>query len=406
MTLRRLTFFIALGAIAYLTLAGIQAQGRGAAGGGAPAAGAPAAPAGGAQAPAAGGGRRGGGAGGGGLAQGTLVPMKADARGWGWAVKASVDPKHLPLYNIAKQHLLDGKKVTSYTISRRNPEQYCEVRKHFDFIWFEMQHSTMTWADIEAMIAACPGLTPGAGAPMVRMPDAQEANMQKAGDIGALGMVVPTVDDALEARDAGRYSRYPPLGRRSQGAGQAGTIWGGVVNRQPGTPLIAGAPAATYRESINDNMLVVVMIETVEGVINAFEIASQTSVDVMIEGNSDLSSFSGFSPSDDKYQDLRTRVHDAALKAGKFYGSAGAQYLNASILAADTVLVQNGPASDGWVPTGGRGGIGAAPEDVIAPAGAAPGAGPAGPAGGGGGGRGRRGGGAGAPAPAPAAPAR
>ena len=121
MTVRRLTFFIAFAAIACLTLAGIQAQGRGAAGGGAPAAGAPAAPAGGAQAPAAGG-RRGGGAGaggGGGLAQGTLVPAKADARGWGWAVKAGIDPKHLPLYNIAKQHLLDGKKVTSYTVSRR-----------------------------------------------------------------------------------------------------------------------------------------------------------------------------------------------------------------------------------------------------------------------------------------------
>ena len=394
MTLRRLTFFIVCAAIACLTLAGIQAQGRA----GAPAAGAPAAPAGGAQAPA-GGGRRGGGAGGGGMANGTLVPAKADARGWGWAVKSGIDPKHLPLFNVAKQHLLDGKKVTSYTISRRNDEQYCELRKHFDYIWFEMQHSTMTWADIEGMIAACPGLTPGAAAPMIRMPDAQEANMQKAGDIGALGMIVPTVDDAIEARDAGRYSRYPPLGRRSQGAGQAGTIWGGVVNRAPGTPLIAGTPAATYRESINDNMLVVVMIETMEGVINSFEIASQTSVDVMIEGNSDLSSFSGFSPSDDKYQDLRTRVHDSALKAGKFYGSAGAQYLNASILAADTVFVQNGPAGDGWVPTGGRGGIGAAPEDVIAPAGAAP-------AGGGGGGRGRRGGGAGAPAPAAPAPAK
>jgi 2-keto-3-deoxy-L-rhamnonate aldolase RhmA len=381
MTVRRIMFFIALVAIACLTLAGIQAQG-----------GATPAPAQGAGA-AQGGGRRGGGAGGGdgGLAKGTLTPMKADARGWGWAVKNSVDPKHLPLYNIAKQHLLDGKKVTSYTVSKEDPELYCELRKHFDYIWFEMQHSTMTWANIEKMIAACPGNSPGAGAPMVRMPDAQEANMQKAGDIGALGMIVPTVDDALEARDAGRYSRYPPLGRRSQGAGQAASIWGGNANRAPGTSLIAAAPANNYRETINDNMLVVVMIETIEGVINAYEIASQTSVDVVIEGNSDLSSFSGFSPSDDRYQDLRTRVHDATLRAGKFYGSAGQQYLNASILAGDTVFVQNGPSNDGWVPTGRGGRSMAAPEDTMTPA---PGAAPAG-----GGGRGRRGGGAGAPQP-------
>src|SRR5438874_12227208 len=99
MTARRLIFLSALFVIACLTVAGIQLRAQG---GATP------------PAPAAQGGRGGGGQGaGGGLAKGTTTPMKADARGWGWAVKASVDPKHLPLYNVAKQHLLDGKKVTS-----------------------------------------------------------------------------------------------------------------------------------------------------------------------------------------------------------------------------------------------------------------------------------------------------
>ena len=62
---------------------------------------------------------------------------------------------------------------------------------------------------------------------MVRMPDAFESSIQKATDIGALGIIVPTVDDALEARDAARYSRYPPYGRRSAGGGQYGQIWAG-----------------------------------------------------------------------------------------------------------------------------------------------------------------------------------
>ena len=57
-------------------------------------------------------------------------------------------------------------------------------------------------------------------APMIRMPDALEANIQKATDLGVMGIVVPTVDDALEARDAARFSRYPPFGRRSQGGKQ------------------------------------------------------------------------------------------------------------------------------------------------------------------------------------------
>src|SRR5580765_4961782 len=149
MTVRRIIFFSALAIMACLTLAGIQAQGGG-------------------------GGRRGGGAGGAASAQpkGTLTPIKVDERGEGWMVKSYLNPKHLPLYNQAKQKLLDQKQVTSYTISRLDPELYCETRKHFDFIWFEMQHSTMTWADMEAMIAACPGVQNGyVAAPRIRMPN-------------------------------------------------------------------------------------------------------------------------------------------------------------------------------------------------------------------------------------------
>jgi hypothetical protein len=158
--------------------------------------------------------------------------------------------------------------------------------------------------------------------------------------------------------------------------------------RQPGQPLIAGAPAFNYRETINDNMLVVVMIETVEGVIEANEIANTFGVDVIIEGNSDLSSFSGFNQNDDRYEDLMIRVHDAAIKAGKFYGHAGAQFQTGNILSADGRLYQNGPAFDGWTPPA-RGASQAA-EPVYGGRGEAPA---------GGGGRGRRGGGAGAPAP-------
>ena len=55
-----------------------------------------------------------------------------------------------------------------------------------------------------------------------------------------------------------------------------------------------------YSATINDNMLVVVMIETLEGVANANEIASTFGVDVVILGNNDLSQFSGWSQNDDR----------------------------------------------------------------------------------------------------------
>ena len=283
---------------------------------------------------------------------GTVAPAKADERGWGWQVKAMMNPATpRPLYNRAKERLLQDKQITSYTISSFNPELYCEVGKHFDYIWFEMQHSTMSYDEVRRMMLACPGV---GAAPMIRMPDALESSIQKATDLGALGIIVPTVDDALEARDAARFSRYPPFGRRSAGGGAYRELW-----NQPGL---------NYRATINDNMLVTVMIETLEGVAMASEIAATHGVDVIMIGNNDLSSFSGWAQADPRYQDAIIKVHDAALKYGKYYGNAGEQYLSGYTVSADTRMLQNGPACDGWRPAGrgGRGrGTGPEEEPVI-----------------------------------------
>jgi 2-keto-3-deoxy-L-rhamnonate aldolase RhmA len=275
---------------------------------------------------------------------GTLALTPVDARGWGWQVKATMNPATpRPLYNKAKELLLQDKQVTSYTISTFNPDLYCEVGKHYDYIWFEMQHSTMSYDDVRRMLLTCPGV---GAAPMIRMPDALESSIQRATDLGAIGIIVPTVDDALEARDAARFSRYPPFGRRSSGGGSFGQVWPGI----------------NYRATVNDNMLVTVMIETLEGVANADEIAATHGVDVVLIGNNDLSSFSGWGQNDPRYQDALITVRNAALKYGKYFGNAGAQYLNGYALSADTRMVQNGPARDGWTaPRGGGPGRGAAP---------------------------------------------
>ena len=234
-------------------------------------------------------------------------------------------------YNTTKQKLLEGKQVFSFTQMKFDIPGYCEAAKHFDYAWFEMQHSTLEFRDVEAMIAACPY----AGAtPMIRLPDAQEWHIQHATDIGALGVIVPTVDDVDRAREAAKWARYPPVGRRSAGSGQAPRIWG--IN------------GINYRQTINDNMLVVIMIETPTGAANAFDIASVPGVDVVIIGNNDLSTFSGFPQNDDRYQMLVTKIHDDTLRAGKIFGQAAAVYAKGHPLSKDAKFFQNGPSFDGW----------------------------------------------------------
>jgi len=244
----------------------------------------------------------------------------------------------VPLYNTTKQKLLEGKQVFSYTQTKFDIAANCEAAKHYDYTWYEMQHSTLDFKDIEAMIAACPH----AGAiPMIRLPDAQEWHIQHATDIGALGIVIPTVDDVERAREAVKWARYPPVARRSSGGGQAASIW--------------GIKGIDYRQTFNDNMLVVVMIETPTGVANAYDIASVPGVDVVIIGNNDLSQFSGYAQSDDRYQALVTKVHDEALRAGKIFGQANATYAKGHPLSKDAKFFQNGPAFDGWSPPGAGG---------------------------------------------------
>jgi 2-keto-3-deoxy-L-rhamnonate aldolase RhmA len=259
----------------------------------------------------------------------TLATLVASSGAWGQEGSGAGKAK---LYNTAKQKLLDGKQVFSFTQSKFDPAGYCEKAKHYDYTWFEMQHSTLEFKDIEAMIAACPHV---AAAPMIRLPDAQEWHIQHATDIGVLGIVVPTVDDVERALEAVKWSRYPPYARRSSGQGQAASIWG--VN------------GIDYHSTINDNMLVVVMIETPTGVANAYDIARVPGIDVVITGNNDLSQFSGFAQTDDRYQAMVKKVHDDTIKAGKIFGQANAKYATGPY-NYDARFFQNGPSNDGWVP--------------------------------------------------------
>ena len=52
----------------------------------------------------------------------------------GWAVRASLTNPSARLYNTAKQKLLDGKQIFTYTISRLDVKLYCEVAQHYDYI--------------------------------------------------------------------------------------------------------------------------------------------------------------------------------------------------------------------------------------------------------------------------------
>ena len=117
-----------------------------------------------------------------------------------------------------------GKPIVGATVFSPDPNMYCAVANSgYDFTWIEMQHSPLTFEDVAHMIWACRGAS---AMPFVRVPDATESDIQKATDIGALGIIVPTVDTVEKAEAAVKWAKYPPMGRRSMGNGQYGrALW-------------------------------------------------------------------------------------------------------------------------------------------------------------------------------------
>jgi 2-keto-3-deoxy-L-rhamnonate aldolase RhmA len=210
-------------------------------------------------------------------------------------------PNGAKIWNPVKIKMMQGGKVTGGTLfAATDPSIYCAMANAgYDFIWTEMQHDARSWQSVQDMFAACPYAK---AVPGIRVAYTDEREEQHALDAGALVLVVPTVrsyEEAIKARD---WAFFPPLGKRSNGGGQAFALYGSV----PGG----------YRATINDNLVLVLMIETLDGLKDADRIAKIPGVTAIFAASGDLGNFAGYKQGDPDYEREINIVHDAAIKAG------------------------------------------------------------------------------------------
>ena len=213
-------------------------------------------------------------------------------------------PAGSKIWNPVMAKLKAGGKVTGGTVfSATDPTTYCAMANAgYDFIWTEMQHSTHDWDQVAKMWRTCPHAKAVPGA---RVAFANEREIQHAVDAGALVIVVPTVRTLQEAIEARDWTFFPPLGKRSLGGGTGfdPDMWGNV----PGG----------YRATANDNIVLILMIETINGVKEAYDIAKVPGVTAVFAASGDLGNFSGYAQGSPDYERLINVVHDAAISAGK-----------------------------------------------------------------------------------------
>jgi 4-hydroxy-2-oxoheptanedioate aldolase len=129
------------------------------------------------------------------------------------------------------------------------------------------------------------------------------AAIMKALDLGAYAIIVPLVNNAKEAAMAVAACRYPPVGMRSNGPVRA-VQYGG----------------SDYVANANDEIVVMAMIETKEGLANLDAICATPGLDAVYIGPADLSFALGMAPRGDNPDPLHMatcdKIRDAAHKAG------------------------------------------------------------------------------------------
>jgi 2-keto-3-deoxy-L-rhamnonate aldolase RhmA len=178
-----------------------------------------------------------------------------------------------------------------------------------DWMFIDAEHGAFNIHEVAQLcIAALPvGVTP-----IVRVCAGAIDEATRALDNGALGIVIPHVDTPAQAKHIGDAFHYPPLGHRS---------WGGP-------PAIYGydAPStAEAQESINSEVLTIVMVESAESIRNVDSIAAVEGIDVLFIGTSDLTADLGISGQlgHPKVIEAYQTVSDACKQHGKILGMGG-----------------------------------------------------------------------------------
>lgn len=179
--------------------------------------------------------------------------------------------------NHVKRRMKAGEPSVGTWLSLPSPEAAEYVsRTGLDWLVVDTEHNAIDLRTLALMFTA---MSASDTAPMVRIPWNTPETFKRVLDAGAWGVVVPSVNSREEALQAVEASRYYPLGRRGVGGGRH--------------VLSYGTAAADYYAHANEEVLLVVMIEHIDGVERASEILSVPGVDACFIGPNDLGASMG-----------------------------------------------------------------------------------------------------------------
>ncbi len=146
----------------------------------------------------------------------------------------------------------------------------------YDWVVLDMEHSPNDNFSVFSQLQA---YGPSRTEPIVRPPWNDPVMVKRVLDIGVFTLLFPMVENAEDAKRAVASTRYPPRGIRGVALGNMGNKFGRVTD---------------YFERVEEELCVIVQLETENAISNIAEIAAVDGVDALFIGPSDLSASMGY----------------------------------------------------------------------------------------------------------------
>jgi 4-hydroxy-2-oxoheptanedioate aldolase len=213
--------------------------------------------------------------------------------------------------NRLKASLAQGATAVGVSVMFPSP-QIVEMLARLGFAWvlFDCEHGTFSPESLEIMTMAAEG----AGITAIARPrNASPDAIQEVLERGVLGVQVPHVDTAAEARAVVDAVRYHPLGRR------------GLAARTRPAGYGIGLTLDEYARRANEQLLICVQLEGTEALSRIEEITAVDEIDVFFVGPADLSQSMGY-PGQADHPAVRaamSRAFSTITARGKVAGTAG-----------------------------------------------------------------------------------
>jgi 2-dehydro-3-deoxyglucarate aldolase len=167
----------------------------------------------------------------------------------------------------------------------------------FDWLVLDMEHSVLELSEVQSIIQVLDGKQCPA---IVRLTSNHPDQIKRVMDAGATGVMVPMIKSAADAKAAIDGVYYPPRGQRGVGLARAQGY---------------GNSFQAYRQWLDENAVIVVMIEHVDAVKAIDSILAVPGIDAYIIGPYDLSGSMG-RPGDLNHPDVQAAIAQV-LEAGR-----------------------------------------------------------------------------------------